>query len=131
MNATFFIRSVRATIVFKDNVDDLSRRDIKENESHWKVGGEVGLEPKVEATGLTLGGAKITGEYGENSKTNRTRDKKYKKGDTGATSELAFEAGVPSFGNISCKVYWKKNDLNLNFEKRYDGDCQFHINITK
>ena len=93
------------------------------------------MEAKVDKKGVKVGGGnitgKITGEYGVNSKTNRTKDKQYKKGDTGATSELAFEAGIPELGNISCKVLWKKNDLNLKFEKRYDGDCQFHINITK
>ena len=69
----------------------------------------------------------FTGEVGYDNKNSRVMKKIAKRGDL--TSELGFDAGLPSFGNVSCNARWKRNDLNLKLEKRYDGDCQFHINI--
>jgi len=129
-----YLRTVKGTVVFKDNVEALESA-ATEYEDHWNykagVGGGVELKPKAKVTGLELGGASVTAnaEVGYDNKNNRVIKKTAKRGDRGLTSELGFEAGIPSIGNISCKPHWKRNDLNLKLEKRYDGDCQFHINI--
>ena len=72
----------------------------------------------------------FTGGVGYDNKNNRMMKKIAKRGDRELTSELGFEAGIPSFGNVSCNARWKRNDLDLKLEKRYDGDCQWRINIT-
>ena len=72
----------------------------------------------------------FTGGVGYDNKNNQVMKKIAKRGDRELTSELGFEAGIPSFGNVSCNARWKRNDLNLKLEKRYDGDCQWRINIT-
>ena len=130
-----YFRQVKATIVFKHNVDSLNRVD-EEYEDHWEfeAGGEIELKPKAKAevgkegvkAGVGVGGPKGTGKVRHDNKNKHIKNRNFKKGDEGEISELAFETGVPELGKIN---RWKSNDLGLEFERRYDGDCQYAITI--
>ena len=79
--------------------------------------------------GVGVGGAKAFGKVRHDNQNKHIKNRNFKKGDKGEISELAFEAGVPELGKMRCDVRWKSNDLGLEFERRYDGDCQYAITI--
>ena len=102
-----------------------------------EVGGEIELKPEAKAeadeegvkAGVGIGGPKVSGKIRHDNKNKHIKTRDFKKGDKGDISELAFEAGVPELGKMKCDIRWKSNDLGLEFEKRYDGDCQYAITI--
>jgi len=111
----------KATIVFKEAIYTDSA-DIHQHEDHtrWEVGGDGLKLFDIRFVNIVIGG-----EGAVEPKAEAKADV-----EGGLTSELSFEAGVPEMGKIQCKPVWKRNDLNLRFDLRYDGDCQFQINIT-
>ena len=72
-----YFRQVKATIVFKHNVDSLNRVD-EEYEDHWEfeAGGEIELKPEAKAevgkegvkAGVGVGGPKVTGKVRHDNK---------------------------------------------------------------
>jgi len=136
-----YVVKVNATIVFKEAIYT-EYADIHQHEDHYRWEGEIGaaVEPKAEAKvgvegarlgaglGKIGGGGKVVYDN-QNKKVVRVKKREGHR-DRGLTSELSFEAGVPEIGKIECTPVWKRNDLNLRFDQRYDGNCQYQINIT-